>query len=172
MIEEILGEQCARDVFLASVASGLLNEKQAAHLNDLMEKDAKIDVLAYLKGVGKGIGGAFGLASGATEKGFKALSKVPSSLMWTAILGGGIGALGATGYDAIKERLTSEDPEAKYNAEVEAMYINKKRELEDAKWMTRVREMRDDLRRNHKKMSNEEYTKKYNDLVKALDERA
>lgn len=81
------------------------------------------------------------------------------------------GALGGVGYNILKERLTEQDPKDEFNRKVETVLANRKRELEDMKWMSRVRSMRDELRRDYKKMTPEEYSKKYNELVAALDER-
>lgn len=81
------------------------------------------------------------------------------------------GALTGAGYNIIKDRITAPSPEDEFNHKVERIVTNHKRELEDAKWMDRVRGMRDELARNYKKMTPEEYAKKYNALVAALDER-
>ena len=81
------------------------------------------------------------------------------------------GALTGAGYNIIKDRITAPSPEDEFNHKVERIVTNHKRELEDAKWMDRVRGMRDELARNYKKMTPEEYAKKYNALVSALDER-
>lgn len=81
------------------------------------------------------------------------------------------GVLTGAGYNIIKDRVTAPSPEDEFNHKVEQIVANHKRELEDAKWMDRVRGMRDELSRNYKKMAPEEYAKKYNALVSALDER-
>ena len=88
-----------------------------------------------------------------------------------AIYGTIAGALSGTGYNILKERVVSDSPEDEYNRKVERIVINKKRELEDAIWMKRVRKMRDELAMNYKKMSPEEYANKYKTLVDALNER-
>ena len=75
-------------------------------------------------------------------------------------------------YNIAKNRMMQESPEDEANRKIEAMYSNKRRELEDSMWMDRVRSMRDELRRNYRRMSTEEYTKKYVDLMDALNERS
>lgn len=86
-------------------------------------------------------------------------------------MGAGTGVLGALAAEAIKEQLTREDPKAKLSGKLEKLYASKSREVDDSRWMSRVRAMRDELRRGYKKMTVAEYTDKYNNLVKALDER-
>ena len=71
----------------------------------------------------------------------------------------------------LKENVASDDPKAELNAKIEAMYKGRQKELEDAKWMAKVRGLRDELKRSYKKMTTDEYTTKYNELVAALDER-
>lgn len=87
------------------------------------------------------------------------------------LLGASSGALGGIGYHIMKERMAEKDPREDLQRKIESIYKNKARELSDSRWMDKVRSMKDDLVRNHKKMSTEEYTEKYNALVSALDER-
>ena len=104
--------------------------------------------------------------------GFAALGRGGASLLKDlGIYGVMTGALSGAGYNLIKDRMQETSPKDEFNRKVQAMIASRKRELEDAKWMERVRGMRDELRRNYKKMTPEEYSKKYNDLVSALDER-
>ena len=171
MVEKYLGDEQASDIFLSSMLAGLMTEKQASHFVEGMKKESasggggNAAALAKIFGnVGKGLRGIFGT-------GIDFAKFLPSSLGWTAALGAGSGVLGASAYDIIKERTSHEDPEAQLNEDLEAMYNSKSREKNDSKWMARVRRMRDELRRGYKKMSVDEYTKKYNELLDALDER-
>lgn len=161
MVEKILGKDQARSIYVSAFISGLLTEKQAESVLDRMEKKSW-DWQKVLSGI-------FNTATDTTKK---TLESIIPTIGWTAAIGGGVGVLGATAYDALKERLTNEDPETKFNNDIEVMYENKKREIDDARWMDRVRAMRDDLRRNYKKMTPKEYAKKYDELVEALNERA
>jgi hypothetical protein len=84
-----------------------------------------------------------------------------------AAAGGAVGY----GYNALGEALGGNDPKQAFNDRIASIYKNRERELSDAKWMDRVRGMRDDLKRNHKKMTPDEYRTMYNALIDALDER-
>lgn len=172
IVERILGEDSARDLFYASAMTGLMTEKQAEDLLDGLVKQAQrrgggggLNIGGrILDLVQRGILGAGGLAA-------DAVAKIPSALGHTALLGAGLGALGALGFDAVKENLSQEDPEAKFNIDLEALYNAKSMEAEDAKWMAKVRSMRDELKRGWKKMAPEEYESKYNALLGALKEK-
>ena len=161
MVEKIIGKRQADDIFFSAFLTGLMTEKQADCVIRKMEKRS-FDVMKFLGGLYKGTVGAAK----------STISAIPPTIGWTAALGGATGVLGATAYDVLKERLSGEDPETKFSNEVEAMYANKKRELDDARWMDRVRGMRDELKRGYKKMTPKEYRKKYDELMEALDERA
>lgn len=165
MVERYLGKQGARDIFMAAMITGLMTEKQAHAMAEGFEKGATVkDILANLASAGKLLGGAGGVAVDAAKM-------IPPAVGWAVATGATTGILGTMAYDAIKERMSQEDPEAKFDADLEALYNRKNRELKDAAWMKRVRSMRDDLRRNYKKMSTEEYAAKYKALEDALDER-
>ena len=168
MVEKILGEQQTQDIYFSAMLTGLLNEKQAAELYNCIEKNAAIN-FAKILGVLKGLGSA---AVGGAKETANALVKIPGAAGKLALLGAGTGVLGATAYDILKENVSGDDPKAELNAKIEAMYNNRKKELEDAKWMEKVRGMRDELKRGYKKMTSEEYESKYNELVKALNERS
>lgn len=161
MVEEILGKRQAKDIFFSAMASGMMTEKQAG---EFMEKEAKgtaFDIAKYVLGaIGSGIGAA-------TD----AVKSIPPALSWTALLGASTGGLGAMAYDVLKDRVSQEDPKAKFDAEMEAMYAGKERELNDAKWMSRVRAKRDRLMREGKKMDPAAYAKEYDSLVRELDEK-
>jgi len=164
MVEKILGSQQTSDIFYSALLTGLLNEKQAAELAENLEKKAAFDWLKFLHGAGSAVvGGAKDTAS--------ALAKIPGAVGKLALLGAGTGIIGATAYDVLKENVASDDPKAELNAKIEAMYKGRQKELEDAKWMAKVRGLRDELKRSYKKMTTDEYTAKYNELVAALDER-
>lgn len=175
MIERYLGREQAEDIFYASMLTGLMSEKQASDLVSCMEKEAKggakdgFDWLGLAKSI---LGGAWKGVGTVAEGGMKVVGEMPKTIGMTALLGGGAGVLGANLYDVIKEQVTHEDPEEKFNSEIEAMYAGKKKELEDAKWMDRIRSMRDELRRGYKKMPTKEYAKRYKALLAALDERS
>ena len=156
MVEKILGDRQAKDIFFSAMLTGILTEKQAA---SVMEKDASLwkDILDT-------VGGGLGFAG-------KTISKIPPTLGWTALLGASAGGLGAMAYDAMNERVSQEDPEKKFNDDLEILYKGKKREIEDAKWMARMRAKRDKLVREGKKMDPDTYKKEFDDLVSGLDER-
>ena len=155
MIERYLGKERAEDLFIASMLTGTMSDKEASEMKRELVK--KADFWDFTKSVAGGIGGL--------------AKEIPPALLNTMLLGAGTGALGATAYDVIKERVSHEDPEAKFNSEIEGIYRGRKAELDDAKWMERVRDMRDNLKRNYKKMTNDEYRKKYQELINALDEK-
>ncbi len=159
MVEQYLGKEAADDIFFMSMLSGLIPEKQACELAIGIQKDA--GVMDALK---KAIGVVGAIGSGAKS--------IPPILAGTALGGAATGVLGATVYDILKERVSQEDPEAKFNSDIEHLYTHKTREIEDARWMDRVRAMRDELKRGYKKMTTEEYATKYKALMDALNERS
>lgn len=152
MIEKFLEEGQAESIFKAAMLTGLMTEKQAADLVGGFEKDA------WLSDVLSGIG--------------TVISKIPGTVLATGTLGAISGVVGASAYDAIKDRLTQEDPESKFNSDMEALYAARIRELEDAKWMAAVRDKRDKLKKGRKKMSPEEYSAEYNKLLDMLRKRS
>lgn len=160
MVEEILGRRQAKDIFFSAMLSGMMTEKQAG---EFMEKKAKgwLDATKYLTGL---LGGGLGVVKDTVKA-------VPPALGWTALLGASTGGLGAMAYDVLKDRVSQEDPEAKFDTEMEAMYAGKERELKDAKWMMRIRAKRDRLMREGKKMDPDKYAKEYDSLVRDLDEK-
>ena len=166
MVEKILGERQAEDIFFSAMLTGLVSEKQASDVLGEMEKDAAVDPLKLLSGIWKA-------TSGLASAGWGVIKEMPATIGWTAALGGGLGALGANAYDAIKKRMTEEDPETKLRNEKEMIYASKERELKDSKWMDRARRIRDALRRavKNKKVTNEQYKKDYEDLISTLEER-
>lgn len=164
MIEKVIGRRTAEDIFFSSMLSGLVTEKQASSILDKMEKDGGASFLDWAKG----IGGALAAGGGALVDTAKA---VPPALGWLALLGASTGGLGAMGLDVIRDQVAEEDPEAKFNEKVEAAYAGKERENKDSTWMTRVRKLRDELKRGYRKMTSSEYAKKYDELVAALDEK-
>ena len=171
--EKYLGRQAAEDLYYASMLTASMTEKQAAELFGLMEKDAFgfADALSWLKGVGSKAIGGIGLMSGALGKGVEYAAKIPPALAWTALLGSSAGVIGSMGYDVMKERLAGDDPEAKYNSDVEAIYKSKNRERDDAAWMAKARNKRDDIKRRLKKMTPKDYSREYNELMDILNER-
>lgn len=96
------------------------------------------------------------------------LAGLPKDLM---LYGSMAGLATGIGGQMLADQLTQESPEEELNRTLESMYSAKRKELEDSKWMSRVRAMRADLMANRKKMSVEEYTIKYNALIDALNER-
>lgn len=152
MVERILGKDIAEDIFRASIVAGLMQEKKAYDAIEPILKEAGWmgDIASGLKNIVTG---------------------APSAIGWTMGAGAASGVLGASLYDIVKERVSHEDPEEKFNSEVEAMYSQRARELEDAEWMAKVRAMRDDLKRGHKKMPADEYRRKYDRLMKLLESR-
>lgn len=160
MVEQYLGKETADDIFFASMLSGLIPEKVACELSVGMQKDA---------GVFDGIKKIVGAVGGGALEAFK---HAPAIISGTALGGAAAGALGATVYDILKERVSHEDPEAELNDNLERLYAYKNREMEDARWMDRVRALRDELKRGYKKMTTEEYAQKYNALMDALNERS
>lgn len=161
MTAEYLGKEQANELFSAGFMDAMFDAK--------LEKKAEAGltwakVLSALKGAGKAGASA---GAGATE----IVSKLISSIPGLAISGMGVGALGAIGYNTVKDQLTERSPKEELSAKLDAMYENRTKELESDKWMDRVRSMRDELKRGYKKMSVEEYSAKYKALVDALDER-
>lgn len=135
---------------------------KAGFLSCFAEKRAQhgFALAPYIKDIG-------GVLKGVWSGGKELLSAAGTA----ATMGAGSGVLGALAADVIKEQLTREDPKVKLSGKLEKLYAGKSRELDDSQWMARVRAMRDELRRGYKKMTVEEYRDKYNNLVKALDER-
>lgn len=164
MVERYLGESQARSIFMAG-ANMVLDELSGRTRNGLQKTAFPWKELGLF--LGKIWNGGVEVAKG----GLDVVKSIPSTVGWTAAAGGVSGVLGATAYDVVKDLVSREDPETKYNAKIEELYNNKKRELEDAKWMSRVIAMRDELKRDSKKMSQEEYESKYKGLMAALDER-
>ena len=166
MVEQYLGRETADDIFFSAMLSGMIPEKQASDLAEGIHKGAQVmDALKKALGALGSIGKGFGYAADAVKT-------IPPVLGGTAIGGAATGVLGATVYDILKERVSQEDPEAKFNSDIENLYTHKKREVEDARWMNRVRAMRDELKRGYKKMPTEEYAAKYKALMDALNERS
>lgn len=163
MVEQYLGRETADDIFFSAMLSGMITEKQASDLAEGIHKSAQ--VVDALK---KAIGALGTIGSGALTT----VKSIPPVLGGAALGGAATGALGATVYDILKERVSQEDPEAKFNSDIEHLYTHKKREVEDARWMDRVRAMRDELKRGYKKMPTEEYASKYKALMDALNERS
>jgi len=143
MTEGFLSKEEAKAIFMEGAKSAM-SEKQA----DILDSVGKLGTGAVdvLKG-GAGLMRDFG------------------------IYGALAGVLSGAGYNIIKDRITAPSPEDEFNNKVKQIVENRRRELEDSKWMERVRGMRDELSRNYRKMTPEEYSEKYNALVAALDER-
>lgn len=156
MVEKYLGKEQAEDLFMASMISGMMPEKQAEHLMDGMVKRGF--------SIGKFLKGLFGVGTGVASLPFKVIPALATSGLATGAVAGGA-------YHYLKDAITKGDPRENLNLKSESMYVLRKRELEDAKWMDRVRAMRDELKRDYKKMSTEEYAAKYQALQDALDER-
>lgn len=173
MVEKYLGKERADDIFMSAMLTGMMPEKQAEAMAAGFEKDAfSWKMLTNgLKDVGKAASGAVKAVTAVPEAAWKWGGRGVSAAGLLALLGASTGVVGSTAFDVLKERVTQEDPEEKFNSDIEAIYNNRMRELEDQKWMTRVRAMRDELRRGYKKMSTEEYAAKYQALQDALDER-
>lgn len=150
MSESCLTKEQSAECFKAGFLSWFA-EKRAQH---------GVALAPYIKDIG-------GLLKGMWSGGKELLNAAGTAVA----MGAGSGVLGALATDVIKELLTREDPKAKLSGELEKLYASKSRETEDSRWMARVRAMRDELRRGYKKMTVAEYTDKYNNLIKALDER-
>ena len=157
MIEKYLDKNEIRDALGQGMVCGII------------EKNAQQN------GGGGTLGRIFSSIVGLGPKALDALvstgKAIPQGLGWTMLTGAGAGVLGASGYDVIKEMVSKEDPEAKFNQDVESIYKLKTKELDDAKWMTRVRSLRDRLIRDRNKLTTKEYAKLYKELSDALDER-
>ena len=143
MTEGFLSEEEAKAIFMEG-AKSVMPEKQA----DILDSVGKIGT-----GAVDAVKGSVGL------------------MRDFGIYGALAGVLSGAGYNIIKDRITAPSPEDEFNNKVKQIVANRRRELEDSKWMERVRGMRDDLSRNYRKMTPEEYSEKYNALVAALDER-
>ena len=164
MVEKYIGEKAARDIFRSAMMEGL----KAGYS---LEKSAqsRLDWLNFARNI---IGDTAKTSRSVFGDVASAFSSIPSAIGIIAGLGAGTGALGAYAYDAMKNRVSAEDPEAKFNQDIEILYGQRRKELEDARWMSKVRTMRNELKRGYKKMSADEYRSKYNALVKALNERS
>lgn len=147
MTEGFLSEEEAKAIFMEG-AKSVMPEKQAGVVADFINSLGKI---------GKG---AFDTAKGSI-----------GLMRDFGIYGTLAGVLSGAGYNIIKDRVTATSPEDEFNNKVKQIVENHRRELEDSKWMERIRAMRDELARNFRKMTPEEYSGKYNALVAALDER-
>lgn len=154
MIERILGKQQAYDIMCAAIVSETMPEKQASAFVDGLEKEA-FSPLKFIKGL--------------FNVGAWPILATAKSIPHLVVAGAGSGALIGAAYNSLSNRVQEEDPEERTNNKLEAMYEMKARELEDAKWMTRVRALRDELKRG--KLSNEDYEAKFNELVGALAEK-
>lgn len=123
-------------------------------------------------------GMADGLSSGIEKEAFgvtdaKELVTTPIELaLWLGGLGLASGTANGILYNITKNRMTAEsaEKEEEINKKL-SLYNAKNRELEDAKWMGKVRSKRDNLVRNMKKMTPEEYEAAYNEISNALNER-
>lgn len=166
MVERYLGKKQAEDIIFASMLTGVMTEKQAQDSLDGMEKDA-FSVVRFLAGLRTAGGVATAGASGL----LKAVTAIPNSIKNLTSAGILAGAVAGGAYNTLKDNMQQEDPKTRMNRKIEAIFRNRKRELEDAKWMDRVRSMRNELKSSYRKMSPEEYREKYDALVSALDER-
>lgn len=176
MVEKYLGKDAAADIYMSALITGLMPEKQAESLAEGFEKDAfswglLLKGLKMIPGALKEVPNALAVGLKAPEAAWRWGGRGLSAAGLLALLGASTGVVGATALDVVKERVSQEDPEEKFNNDIESIYKNRTRELEDQKWMTRVRAMRDELRRGYKKMPTEEYAAKYQALQDALDER-
>lgn len=160
MLENYLGEDNARRIFLAGAISVSM-EKSAAEENPGPLKT----VGNWLSGL---MGGGVTVGKGAYEAG-KETYGLAKSLALTGIA---TGVIGGIGYNLIKERMQRKDPEEDLQRKIEAMYANRTKELESSKKMQRARAKRDELMRSYKKMTPEEYKAKYDELRSALEEMA
>lgn len=145
----------------------------AAGASSVFQKKASLaSVLAILKTFGNG---AIDLVRGGHQlahAGVEDTKEVLNILGKLALGGTAIGTAGGIGYNLAKERMSQGSPEEEMNRKIESLYKNKSKELDDSKWMNKVLSMRNDLKRGYKKMTTEEYTKKYIALMDALNERS
>jgi len=170
MIEDYIGKEAAEDIFVSSALVNSMSEKQADACIELMEKKAFMKSVAkFLKSLA---GGIWNVGGKAINVGANILKSTPGIIGGTALLGSGAGILGANLYDVLKEQVSHDDPEEKFNEEVESMYLAKSRELDDEAWMNDVRNMRNELIRGYKKMTAKEYREKYDELMSKIEERA
>ena len=160
MVEQYLGKETADDIFFSSMLANMLNEKQASEAVEGIQKGAQVldELTNAFRTIGHGA--------------MTTLKSIPPAVGGFALGGAATGAIGATIYDILKERVSQEDPETKFNSDIEKIYRHKKREIDDSRWMDRVRSMRDELKRGYKKMTTDEYASKYKELMDALDERS
>lgn len=96
------------------------------------------------------------------------LAGLPKDLM---LYGSLAGLATGVGSQMLVDQLTQESPEEEINRTLESMYSARNKEKSDAMWMNRVRAKRAYIKANLKKMSVEDYTREYNELVEALKER-
>ena len=161
----LLGGEAAGRLFRAGMAS-VDSDGRVMGVLSAMEKGAG-DGIGLAGTIVKLLSGAKNVAKGTLGMGVDSIKALPT----VAAVGAGTGVLGAMGIDALMQRMEQDDPEARINADIDAMYSRRGRELEDAAWMEKVRGMRDELRRGYRRMPTEEYAAKYRALMDALDER-
>lgn len=155
MVEEYLSKDQLSAFFSDGVKSAVL-EKRAA----LPYKDA-IDIVKNIWSGGKE------LLSGAWD----VASKIPGAGLATMGAGAATGVMSAMAYDIIRDELDKENPQKKLNDELEKIYLEKERERNDSEWLRKVIAKRNDLKRNGNRMSKEEYSSKYRDLIDSLIEK-
>lgn len=174
MIEHYIDKNIAKDIFMAGYITGHIPEKKAYEIASTLEKKGGAPT------VGRSIWSVFSSpikdiwhgAGDLVKTVWTPIEKGPKVMMTAATVGASLGALGAAAVDAVKERVTQDDPETEFKNKINNLYKQKVREQEDEKWMTHIRLLKEDLKKNYKKMPLDEYRAKYNALVSALDERA
>lgn len=170
MVERYLTKEQSDALFAAGASSVLQKKAQAAAAAAGAAKG--LGLLGVLKMIKDGTLGFVSSGHSALKTGITDAGEALNLLAKLAIGGAGLGIAGGVGYNLAKTRMSQNSPEEEMNRKIEAMYKNKSRELADAKWMDKVRSMRDELKRGYKKMTTEEYTKKYIALMDALNERS
>lgn len=112
---------------------------------------------------------AIGKAVGGLPKTYEEMVSLAMKLGGIAVIGGG---LAGAGYYSLKKRLAGGDKTAKemeLRDRMAAMYGNKAKELKSIAWITKARKKRDELERNMKNMTTEEYAREYQNLADMFD---
>jgi hypothetical protein len=124
-----------------------------------------------------------GFSSGCMEKDASVLDEIvggagdvimsiPTAIASLLALGVGAGALSGVTYNIAKNRLSASASEKEDEMTKKTLlYNSKNKEMEDARWMNDVRDMKAELVKGMKKMTPEEYRTKYETLSRLIDER-
>lgn len=166
MLDKYLTNDEIRDIFCSAMFAKAIEKRAVSPAVGAAGGAAAVGGIdKFVDMVSKGLGKAPELTKDVAELYMKS---IPLSAATSLLLGGAAGGL----YHIVKEKMTeSGDEQISANNKLQALYNARSAELEDQKWMSKVRKMRDDLKKNMKNMTADEYEAQYNALSEALDER-